>query len=108
MLITFSSDAGPRVMMFADVGWQMLDLLGKQRTKEGIVIVEDLGDALQRLRAAVAGSREGDAADGDPDNADHDQPNDGRRSSVSFAQRAQPLIELLEKSRRAAKPVLWT
>lgn len=106
-MITFSSTVGPRVMMFDDVGGHMLDLIEKPRTKEGVIIVEDLDAALQRLRSAVAHSRVRDTVGGDRSNVAHDHPGDDRRSSISLAQRAQPLMELLTLSLQARQPVVW-
>lgn len=106
-MITFSSTAGPSVMMFVDVGGHMLDLIGKTRSKEGVIIAEDLHETLQRLRAAVAGGRAWETLGGDRKEVAHDPPGDDRRSSISLAQRAQPLIELLTLSLQARQPVTW-
>ncbi len=109
MLITFTSGAGPKVLMFGEVANQLLEVMGKTTTAKGIVTVEQMDEALGLLRGAVNSSRSSATASargGKPDDA-RDQPGCDRRSAISLAQRAQPLIDLLVRSQRAGTPVLW-
>ena len=108
MLITFTSRVGPDVLMFGEVALRLLDILGKPHTAQGIITVVQLPEALARLRQAIVESRS-TAADGMPaaggDEADgraEDQP-----PPIALAQRAQPLIDLLQRSLGAGQPVLW-
>ena len=102
MIITFCSPASGDVIMFGDVAKQMMTLMGKDVTDEGIVTVEQLPDAIARLRAAM----EEDKArrQGQQTNDDEDAK-PGMGGPVSLTQRAVPLMELLEWSLRKKKSV---
>lgn len=110
MLITFSSRTGPDVLMFGHVANRLLKMMGKAPTSEGIVTVEQIPEVLALLRRAVDTSHSAAAkaqAAAEHTNQTQDQDGDNRRPPISLAQRAHPLIELLERSQRAGKPVLW-
>lgn len=97
MLITFRTDAAGDVMMFGDVARRMLAIIGKHDEPKGIITVEQLPDAIARLRAAM----EADKALGSGPNSE------GREKPVGLAQRAQPLLEQFQWALRKEKPVLW-
>jgi len=110
MLITFTSAAGPNVLMFGEVATQLLEVMGKSPRPPGVVTVEQMGQVLGLLRRAADASRNRAASSqpgGDASDEAHGRPGDDRRSSISLAQRAQPLIDLLERSQRAGQPVVW-
>lgn len=105
MIVTFKSKAAGDVIQFGDVAKHLLDLMGKQFSQEGIITVEQLPDALARLKAAVAAERalsSGRPAADQDGNAEDDKPR-----GVSLSQRAVPLIDLLEYSLRDRVPVTW-
>ena len=54
MLIIFKSKAAGDVMMFGDVAYAMMEIMGKSPAEKGIVTAEQLADAIARLKAAVA------------------------------------------------------
>jgi len=108
MLITFKSAAAGDVIMFGDVAMRMMEIMGKDPDAKGIVTVEQLPDAIARLRAAMdhdkaarAGVRDEDRPSSEPDGAG------GSRTYVSLAQRAAPLLELLEYALKNSKAVVW-
>ncbi len=107
MLIIFKSKAAGDVMMFGDVAYAMMDIMGKPRTEKGIVTAEQLPGAIARLKAAVTQDKSANPA------IDHDErhfektPEGGKREHVSLARRAVPLIELLEFSLKENEPVVW-
>jgi hypothetical protein len=107
MIVTFKSAASGDVIMFGDVAKRMMELMGKNVTDQGIVTVEQLPDALARLRAAVAADKANRVDDND-DESNH-QSGGGRNAgpAVSLTQRATPLIELLDWSLKKKKPVTW-
>jgi hypothetical protein len=100
-MITFRSEVGPDIMMFDEVAHQMMELMGKDKTERGVVTVDQLPQAIARLKAAVAGDKtqRGDTLDEDDEG--------GAARPVGLAQRAVPLIELLEISLQRQKPVTW-
>jgi hypothetical protein len=107
MLIIFKSKAAGDVMMFGDVAHSLMEIMGKDPGDKGIVTVEQLPDAIARLKAAVAQDK------AEKPVADHDErvfektPEGGKREHVSLARRAVPLIELLEFSLKEGEPVVW-
>jgi hypothetical protein len=105
-MITFRSRAAADVMMFDDVAKRMMDLMGKEQTARGIVTVEQLPEVIARLKAAIAADKalhagEVDAPDVEP------VPGGGQRAYVGLAQRATPLVQLLEYSLKDETPVTW-
>ena len=107
MLIVFKSKAAGDVMMFGDVAHTLMEIMGKDATEKGIVTVEQLPQAIARLKAAVAQDK------AERPVIDHDErlfektPEGGKREHVSLARRAVPLIELLEYSLKEEVPVTW-
>ena len=103
MIVTFKSPASGDVIMFGDVAKRMMEIMGKDASDKGIVTVEQLPDAIARLQAAIAADKAQRAGVADDDHA-----TDGSKSTfVSLAQRAVPLLELLEWSLKKSKPVTW-
>ncbi len=107
MLIVFKSKAAGDVMMFGDVAHTLMEIMGKDPGDKGIVTVEQLPEAIARLKAAVAQDK------AEKPVIDHDErlfektPEGGKREYVSLARRAVPLIELLEFSLKEGEPVVW-
>jgi hypothetical protein len=101
-MITFRSEVGPDIMMFDDIAHRMMELMGKDKTAQGVITVEQLPEAVARLKAAAASDK---AQHGDPLN-DEDEESEVARP-VGLAQRIVPLIELLEISLQRQKPVTW-
>lgn len=104
MIVTFKSKAAGDVIQFGEVAKRLLDLMGKPFSQEGIITVEQLPDALARLKAAVAADR---AQSGRPAADEEDDTRDDKPQGVSLSQRAVPLIDLLEYSLRDRVPVTW-
>jgi GT2 family glycosyltransferase len=110
MLYTFKSAAGGDVIMFGDVAKKLVAILGKDPDDpKGIVTVEQLPDAIARLRAAIDEDKARQAAQSQDDNADQeaDPERRGMAAPVGFAQRAWPLLEMLELSQKDGVPVVW-
>lgn len=107
MLIIFKSGAAGDVMMFGDVAMALMEIMGKPSADKGIVTVEQLPQAIARLKAAVAQDKSERPV------IDHDErlfektPEGGKREFVSLARRAVPLIDLLEQSLKENEPVVW-
>ena len=105
-MIVFRSDAAADIMMFDDVARRMMDIMGREFSTRGILTVEQLPEAIARLRAAIADGRARHAGE-------YDQPETeavhggGQRAYVGLGQRAVPLVEMFEYSLKAGKPVMW-
>lgn len=105
-MITFRSRAAADVMMFDDVAKRMMDLMGKEQTARGIVTVEQLPEVIARLKAAIAADRALHAGELDTPESEP-VPGGGQRAYVGLAQRAVPLVQLLEYSLKDETPVTW-
>ena len=110
MLITFKSDADGDVIMFGQVGQLMLETIGKDPAEaRGIITVAQLPDAIARLRAAIEQDRAAQSA------PDEEAEEEALRESglprpdpvIHFAQRAAPLLAMLQYSERGGVPVVW-
>jgi Domain of unknown function (DUF1840) len=107
-MISFQSSAAADVMMFDDIAKRMMEIMGKEASDRGIITVEQLPDVISRLKHAIAADRSHHAGEREEDRPQTEEaPNGGRRPYVSLAQRAVPLLELLEYSLKDEKPVLW-
>ena len=94
--------------MFGDVAKRMMTLMGKEPTDKGIFTVEQLPDAIARLKAAIEEDRR-DRSGRSPEDLPQTEKAEGggSRPYVTLAQRALPLLELLEWSLKKQKPVVW-
>lgn len=105
-MIVFRSDAAADIMMFDDVAKRMMEIMGKEFSTRGIITVEQLPEAIARLKAAIAEDRARHAGERDTPETE-EIPGGGKRAYVGLAQRAVPLVEFLEYSLKAEKPVMW-
>lgn len=96
-MIVFQSEVGADVMMFDEVAYRMMELMGKEKSARGVVTVEQMPAAIAALKAAMAQDK---AAHGDDEGEE-------RAPRISLTQRAVPLVELLEISLARGKPVMW-
>jgi Domain of unknown function (DUF1840) len=93
MLYKFKSDATGDVFMTGDRGAQLLSIIGKEPTPQGIVPVAALPAAILALERAAAAE---EAAAGERD-----------LERVALRQRAWPLVEMFKRSQHAAVAVVW-
>ena len=108
MLVVFQSKVAGDVIMFGDIAYRMMEVMGKEAAQQGIVTVEQLPDAIARLKAAIAADKAQHAALAAKDTPHFEKAPDGsERPIVSLTQRAIPLIELLETSLQKKEPVVW-
>ena len=100
MLVRFKSDVGG-FTMFGDIAQKLLRLCGHSATVPGAIPAEDVADALQRLRSALAAVPEEPQgqADGDADGE--------KEPPVPLRRRAFPLLELLGKAVDEGCGVQW-
>jgi hypothetical protein len=99
MIYKFKSKAAGDLVMLGPNGDQMLRILGREPSAQGIVDVEQLAPAIAALRAAVRDEEaQAEAAD------DEDAPG---RNGVSLRQRLWPVIEMFERALDAKQPVVW-
>ena len=105
MIVTFKSQASGDVIMFGDVAKQLMGLFGKEASDKGTLTVGELPGAISRLKGAIAKGRTEQTASPAAEKATSSE-GDGD-ISVSIAQRAVPLLEMLEQSLQGEAPVVW-
>lgn len=107
-IVTFKSAATADVIYFGDVAKRMMELMGKDPDAKGIVTIEQLPDAITRLKAAIAEDKvRHQRLVQEEERSDETAEGGGTRPAVSLTQRALPLLSMLEESLAAKKPVVW-
>ncbi|BAL26634.1 DUF1840 domain-containing protein [Azoarcus sp. KH32C] len=108
MLLTFKSAADADVIMFGDVAKKLVEILGKDpQDAKGIITVEQLPGAIARLRAAIEAEKAGQGGQAQDDDEEEDPERRGMAAPVNLAQRAWPLLSMLELSQKEGVPVTW-
>ena len=102
MLVTFRTDAYANITMFGDVAVALLKMMGHSGTVPSAILARDVPEALERLKAAVAKDKAAGAAA-----AQGVEDDDSEEPRVSLANRAFPLIELLEAAAKRKSDVMW-
>lgn len=111
MLYTFKSAVSADVLMLDEPAKKLITLMGKDATEtEGIVTVAQLPEAILRLRTAIEDDR-ARQAENPPSEAeelaDKDAGRTGMAAPVGLAQRAWPLLDMLEAAHKDEVPVTW-
>jgi hypothetical protein len=103
MLITFKSKGAGDIQMFAEHAEQILQIIGKSldpaTAPRGIITAAQAPAALAALRAAADAARSTAAPASDVDAQG--------RPRVSLAQRAFPLISMLERAASKGLDIVW-
>ncbi|MFN4148003.1 MAG: DUF1840 domain-containing protein [Rhodocyclaceae bacterium] len=108
MIVTFKSRASADVIYFGDVAKRLIELMGKEVSEQGIVTVEQLPEAIARLKAAIAADKEAHRRLIQAEEPDFEAaPGGAERPRISLTQRALPLLMMLEESLAAKEPVVW-
>lgn len=108
MIVIFRSRAAGDVIMFGDIAYRLMEIMGKEPGPQGIVDVGQIPDAIARLRAALASDKNRHAEIAASETPQLEKAPDGsERPLISLTQRAVPLIGLLEESLKRKTPVVW-
>ncbi len=97
MLVTFTTDAYADITMFGDVALAMLKMMGLSATVPSAVLAKDVPEVLSRLTAAINAEKSSSPQTGF----------NASESGVSLANRALPLINLLDAAAKAKCDVMW-
>jgi hypothetical protein len=103
MLYEFKSKATGNVVMTGPIAERLLAIVGREPSAKGIFTVEQMPEAIAALQAAVERER----AESSQAEADADERSREAMRSVSLAQRAWPLIDMLRTAHAAKQPVTW-
>ncbi|WP_291993532.1 DUF1840 domain-containing protein [Candidatus Accumulibacter sp. ACC003] len=109
MLVKFTSNTSGQIMMFSPVARVLLEIIGKDCSARGVITCEQLPNAIEKLRLAADGSGAGRDTTDDQPQAAGDSADDQATPEppVGLAQRAYPLIELLQWTRKEEGFILW-
>jgi hypothetical protein len=101
MLYRFNSRATASFVMLEVHARQLLDIIGKEATPQGIITVEQIPAAMAALEAAMAAQ---------PRNAGSGDDDDGKaeEQAIGIRQRGAPLLQMLKGSLADRKDVTWT
>ena len=102
MIVTFKSKASGDVIMFGDAAHALMKIMGKDADRTGIITPEQLPGAIAALKVAIEESRRQPGP-----NEDEEAEKPAMTQAVTLAQRAIPLLELLEWSQKKSTPVTW-
>ena len=107
MLVTFKSKAAADVPMYAENAKMLLTLVGKpfepESAPKGILTAAEIPAALAKLRSAADASRRTQKEQADKPR--DDEP--AQAMSVGLAQRAFPLIDMMERAVKDGRDVVW-
>ncbi|ENK0809778.1 DUF1840 domain-containing protein [Vibrio fluvialis] len=103
MLMTFRCKASANVTMFGSIGLQMLTMMGHSETVPGAILAKDVPEALRLLQAAIALEKK----KAQPETDDDEDNESAIELPVSIANRALPLIALLEAATQEECDVMW-
>jgi hypothetical protein len=106
MLYKFKSKNASDLVMLGPDGRRLLGILGKDAlAPSGIVLVEQLDQAMAALTAAV--EQEESARQAARTAADADGRERPTEPEVGLRQRCAPFIRMLQHSKAAGVPVVW-
>jgi len=105
MLYKFRSKAGGDVIMMGPNGDQVLRLLGREPSAQGIITRDQMAGAIAALEKAVS---DDDAAfERSVQDAKAAGESAPKRSGPQLKQRAWPLVELMRHAQRENEDVIW-
>lgn len=103
MIYKFKSQAAADVIMLKANGDQMLTIVGKEPSAQGIITVDQIPAAIAALDAAIVIHEAAEAKR----RAEPEQVVEVEGDSIMLRHRAGPFIELLKTSAQAGKDVVW-
>jgi hypothetical protein len=107
MLYKFKSQVSSDVIMLEPNGRQILQIWGKFEegvAAKGILLPEDMPAAKAALEAAIA-AEDAHRAQAALDAQAHGE--DSHIAGISLRQRAMPLLDMLQRSLKAQKEIVW-
>jgi len=112
MLVKLTSNTSGEVILFAKDARRLFEISGKACTARGVFTLEQLSGAMAKLRQAVAAEKDGarDTAVPPAGMAREKAEDDGSgepEPAISLAQRAHPLIRLMEMTQNDGGFILW-
>lgn len=103
MIYEFKSQATGTVVMTSDVAEMLLEVIGKEAGATGIITVEQMPEALDKLRNYRPPDPHAENATDDASQGDDDE----NEPPIPLRTRAVPLIEMIERALDAGKSITW-
>lgn len=100
MLVTFKCKDYAHITLFGDIAQQLLRMMGHSGTVPSAIAAKDVPAALAHLKSAIAKIKPASPSQ-------NTQDDDFNEQSVSLANRALPLIELLTFAAKENYDVMW-
>ena len=105
MLFKFKSKAAGDLVMLEPNGRRVLEIIGKQAQPQGIILPEQMPAAAVALEAAIAKEEADQKAMVEEARAKGEVP--PRFEGISLRQRAVPFLDMLRRSEKAGKEIVW-
>ena len=102
MIFTFKSRTTGDLIMLEEPAKQILDIIGKEPLSKGIITVEQLEDAIQKLEQAIE-----EEAELQKEFAQEPDSHSGGGQDVTLKQRAWPFLKMLKACQKAEVEVVW-
>ena len=103
MIYKFKSQADADVIMLEPNGDQMLAIIGRQPSIQGVIKVAQIPDAIAALQASIIAHEAADSCEADSRAMKLPLADDG----IRLRARAGPFIALLHSNGLAGKDVVW-
>ena len=102
MIYKFKSKATGDTIMLGPNGDQLLRVLGREPSAQGIIEVAHMPAALNALQAAIDDDERARRERGGGD-----EDGEGAREPVTLRTRLWPMVEMLRRAHTAGEPVVW-
>lgn len=104
MIYKFKSKATSDLVMLGPQGDQILRIVGKEPSAQGIFEVDSMPAAIQALEQAIAAEEAAGAADGTGASR---APTDDSTERIGLKQRAWPFLEMLKRCHAEGAVIVW-
>ncbi len=106
VIYKFKSQAAGNLIMLEPNGRQLLGIIGKHAGPQGIILPEEMEDAIHKLQQAVERAEAAPPAPG-KQSGDKDGYGNAAERDVSLRQRVVPFVHMLRECRAAGKEIVW-
>jgi uncharacterized protein DUF1840 len=101
-MITFKTEFYSNIDMFDDIALELLKMMGHSPAVPGAILAEDVQQALENLKHALAATKPSQ-----PAKLETLEDEDSSQDKISVQNRAFPLIELLTAAANKQCDVMW-
>jgi hypothetical protein len=105
MLYKFKSKAAGDLIMLEPNGRQLLQIIGKPLTPQGIIQPREMAAAIQALESAITRDEEQQKKIDDEAQAKGEKA--PRAEGISLRQRTVPFVDMLHRAEQAAEDIVW-